>query len=156
MDVDRGVVHVYRNRRNFLIKLHDIRYNCECDNRWQSLFGHSIIVRDEHVIQCCAKSKLVSILNHSGELLQTIPKADILGQWPILRQIDVEGNFLIADRYTNRLVIARADRPSSRWLVVDLPVLPDSAGCRGAVWFRHRLFVADHLGRLITFTPVDA
>ena len=153
MDVDSGVVHVYMNHRNSLTKLHDIRYTCECDNKWQS---HSIIVTNEHVIQCCAKNKLVSILDRSGELLQATQKADMFGQWPILRQIDVEGNFLIADRYTNRLVIARADRPSSRWLVVDLPVLPDSAGCRGAVWFRHRLFVADHLGRLITFTPVDA
>ena len=146
------VVHVYRNRNNSLIKLHDIRYPCECSDR---LISHSIIATNEHIIQCCPGDKILSILNRSGELLRTIPIADFLKRHPILCQVDIDGNFVIADRRTNRLLIAHVNQPSSQWRVVDLPDLRDFLGCCGAVWFRHRLYVADLRDRLITFTPVD-
>ena len=146
------VVHVYRNRNNSLIKLHDVRYLCGCNVRYRS---HSIIVTNEHIIQCCLGRHLVSILNRSGELLRTIPIADIFNQQPILCQVDVEGNFLIADCWSNRLLITHVNQPSSHWRVVNLPDLPDGVGCWGAVWFRHRLHVAGSYGRLLTFTCLD-
>ena len=146
------VVHVYRNRNNSLIKLHDIRYPCKCNER---VFFHSIIVTKDHIIHSCALDTLVSILNRSGELLQKIPIADISSYEPVLCQVDFDGNFLIADSFTNRLLIAHVNQPSSQWRVVNLPDLPDGVWCCGAVWFRHRLYVADWHGRLITFTPVD-
>ena len=145
------VVHVYRNRSSSLIKLHDISYPCGCSGPFRF---HSIIV-NEHIIQCCAGDKIVSILNRSGELLRTIPIADIFNQQPILCQVDVEGNFLIADCWSNRLLITHVNQPSSQWRVVNLPDLPDGVGCWGAVWFRHRLHVAGSYGRLLTFTCLD-
>ena len=145
------VVHVYRNRNNSLIKLHDIRYPCGCNDRFRS---HSIIVTNEHIIQCCAKEKFVSILDRSGELLRKIPIPGISRHKPILCQVDVEGNFLIADRWTKHLIIANVNQSSSQWDVVDLTDLPGRFGCVGAVWFRHRLYVTS--GRhLLTFTPAN-
>ena len=146
------VMHVYRNSNNSLIKLHDVRYNCRCTG---SLHSHSIIVTNEHIIQCCNHDKLVSILNRSGELLRTIPIADISKRQPILCQVDVDGNFLIADRFANRLLIAHRDEPSSQWRKVNLPDSSDHIGCCRAVWFRHRLYVADRHRRLTSFKPVD-
>ena len=146
------VVHVYRNHNNSLIKLHDFRYPCGCNVRFPC---HSIIVTNEHIIQCCTAGNIVSILNRSGELLRTIPIADIFNQQPILCQVDVEGNFLIADCWSNRLLITHVNQPSSHWRVVNLPDLPDGVGCWGAVWFRHRLHVAGSYGRLLTFTCLD-
>ena len=145
------VVHVYRNRNNSLIKLHDIKYSCECNDRY---FPHSIVVTNDHILQCCARNKLVSVLDRSGELLRTIPIVDISGHRLILCQVDDEENFLIADRWTNCLVVANANQPSYQWDVVDLPDLPDSDSFKGAVWFRHRLHVASDC-RLLTFTPRD-
>ena len=84
------------------------------------------------------------------------PIADISKLLPILCQVDVEANFIIADRFANRCLIAHVNQPSSQWGVVDLPDLPDGVGCCGAVWFRHGLHVADHFGRLFTFTHKDA
>ena len=148
-----GVVHVYMIRNNSLIKLHDIRYPCECSVRSLS---HSIIVTNEHIIQSCPLDTLVSIMDRSFELLWTIPVADISGPWPHLCQVDVEGNILIADHVTNRLLIAHVNQPSSQWRVVNLPDLPHSDGCYAAVWFRHMLYATDYYDRLLTFTPVDA
>ena len=148
-----GVVHVYRNRYKSLIKLHDIRYPCGCNGGFLS---HSMIVTNEHIIQCCSGRKPVYILNRSGELLRTIPIADISKHYSILCQADVDGNFLIADRWTNRLVIAHVDQPSSLWHVVNLPEFSDGVGCWGAVWFRNRLYAAGLDGRLLTFTLVNA
>ena len=148
----RLVMRVYRNRSNSLIKLHDVRYPCKCSH---SVYRHSITVTKDHIIQCCSRTdKLVFILDRSGDLLRKISTTGISGHWPILCQVDVEGNFLIADRWTNHLVIANANQPSSQWDIVDLANLPGRAGCRGAVWFRHRLYVAtaDHM---LIFTPVD-
>ena len=145
------IVHVYRNHRSALIKLHDVRYPCECSDRF---FSHSVIGTNEHIIQCCGDGKLVSIQDRSGELLRTIPIADVLKRQPKLCQVDFDGNFLIADRYMNRLLIAHVNQPSSQWRVVNLPDLRVRDGCWGAVWFRHRLYVVDLHGRLITFTPV--
>ena len=153
MEFELGVVHVYRNRNNSLIKLHDIRYPCGCNG---SRFSHSIIVTNEHIIQCCNHDKLVSILNRSGELLRTIPIADISKRQPILCQVDVDGNFLIADRFANRLLIAHVNQPSSQWRVVDIPDFLSDDGSCGAVSFRHRLHVISRCGRLLTFTSVDA
>ena len=152
MERQHRVVHVYRNRNNSLIKLHDVRYYCGCSDTFPY---HSIIVTKVYIIQCCAEDKLVSILDRSGELLREIPIAAISGHWPSLRQVDVMGNFLIADLITNRLIIAHADQPSPQWRVVKLPDLMDSGSCRGAVWFRHRLYVAGFGHRLLTFTPVE-
>ena len=150
-EFDLGIVQVYKNRNNSLIKLQDIRYHCNCNHM---ILDHSIIVTNQLVIQCCAPRKVVSILDRSGELLRKIPIADISGLWPVLCQVDFEGNFLIADLYTYRLVIAHVDQPSSQWRVLNLPDLPDSFGRYGAVWFRHRLYAAS--GRhLLTFTPID-
>ena len=146
------VVHVYRNRNNSLIKLHDIKNPCECNELY---FSHSIIVTSEHIIQCCGDGKLVSIQDRSGELLRTIPIADVLKRQPKLCQVDFDGNFLIADRYMNRLLIAHVNQPSSQWRVVNLPDLRYNDGCCEAVWFKHKLYVADLRGQLITFTPVD-
>ena len=151
MERELRVVHVYRNRNNSLIKLHDIRYPCECSTR----FTHSIIVTDEHIFQCCPIEKLIYVLDRSGMLLRKILIADIFEGWPTLRQVDDKQNFLIADIWSNRLVVANANQPSSQWGVVDLADLPDSEGYRGAVWFRHRLYVASSRGHLLTFTPVD-
>ena len=151
MDLMLRVVHVYRNRNYSLIKLHDIKYPCECN---ELHFSHSLIVTSEHIIQCCGDGKLVSIQDRSGELLRTIPIADVLKRQPKLCQVDFDGNFLIADRYMNRLLIAHVNQPSSQWRVVNLPDLRVRDGCWGAVWFRHRLYVVDLHGRLITFTPV--
>ena len=95
-------------------------------------------------------SILISVLDCSGQQLQTIHAADILGPEPILCQADVEGNILISDLFTNRLLIAHADQPSSQWRVVNMTGLPDGDGCSGALWFRHILYVAS--GRhLLTF-----
>ena len=155
MDRDRGVIHVYRNRNNSLIQRYDvrIRYPCECD---ASVFDHSIMVTKDHIIQCCADDdNPVSIQDRSGMLLQKIRMADISGNRPFLCQVDFEGNILIADHFTNRLLIAHANQPSSQWRAVNLPDLPDS-GCWGAVWFRHRLHVASRGNRKLTFTPVNA
>ena len=152
MEYRLGVTQLYRNRNNSLIKLHDIRFPCGCIG---SLIPHSLIVRNDHIIQCCPHDKPVSILDRSGELLRTIPIADILHDHPFVCQVDFDGNFLIADSFTNRLLIAHVNQPSSQWRVVNLPDLPDGVWCCGAVWFRHRLYVADWHGRLITFTPVD-
>ena len=153
MEIRLLVVHVYRNHTNSLIKLHDVRYPCECNFL---LLSHSIIVTNEHIIQCCNHDKLVSILNRSGELLRTIPIADISKRQPILCQVDVDGNFLIADRFANRLLIAHVNQPSSQWRVVDIPDFLSDDGSCGAVWFRHRLHVISRCGRLLTFTSVDA
>ena len=65
MESERGVVHVYRNHNNSLIKLHDVSYPCGCNFL---LLSHSIIVTNEHIIQCCNRDEIVSILNRSGEL----------------------------------------------------------------------------------------
>ena len=145
------VVHVYRNRNNSLIKLYDIKYPCICND---GFFYHSIIVTNEHIIQCCARDKLVSILDRSGELLRKISVADTTGPYPYLRQADSEGNFFITDPATHSLLITLANQPSSQWRVVDLADWPVSGGCRGAVWFRHRLYVSSD-GHLMTFTPAD-
>ena len=153
MECKLCVVQVYRNRNNSLTKLHDIKYSCKCNN---TLYHHTILVTNKHIIQCCPPSNLVSILDRSGELLRKIPIADILVPWPLLRQIDVDKNFLIADHWSNRLLIAHVDQPSSQWRVVNLPDLPDGAGCFGAVWFRHRLYVTRRDGHFMTFTPEDA
>ena len=147
-----GVVHVYRNRNNALIKLHDVRYFCKCN---ASFLSHSIIGTNAHIFQCCPRDKLVSILNHSGEQLRTIPIAKIFKHQPILCQVDVDGNFLIADRFTNCLLIAHANQPRSRWRVVNLSELSYGFSCCEIVWFRHRLYVADMRHFLITLTPVD-
>ena len=147
------VVHVYRNHKNSLIKLHDVRYPCGCSNR----YPHSIIVTNEHIIQCCDRDKLVSILDRSGELLRKIPIAYILiyVHEPILRQVDVQGNFLISDCASNLLAVGNAYQPTSEWGVVDFADSPGSDSCRGAVWFRHRLYVASRHGHLLTFAPLD-
>ena len=152
MECQLCVVHVYRNRSNSLIKLHDVRYPCECFSR----FPHSIIVTNEHIIQCCARNKFVSILDRSGELLRKISIAYILRYVyePILRQVDIQGNFLIYGSTSNLLAVGNANQPSSQWGVVDLANLPGRGGCQGAVWFRHRLY-AIFRGHLLTFTPVD-
>ena len=150
MEWIRGVMRVYRYRNNSLIKLHDIRYPCECSKK----FSHSIIVTSEHIVQCCASEKLLSILDHSGELLRKIPIAYIDGKGLYFCQVDVEGNFLIASHTTKRLVIANVNQPSSQWGAVDLVDWPGSGGCVGAVWFRHRLYVTSGLP-LLTFAPVD-
>ena len=142
-----GVVHVYRNRNNALIKLHDVRYFCKCN---ASFLSHSIIGTNMHIIQCCAGDKLVFIRNRSGELLRTIPIADFPNLHPILCQVDVNGNFLIADRLSKCLLIAHVDQPNSQWRVVNLPDSPGRIGCRGVVWFRHKLYVAGSFGRLLT------
>ena len=156
MELDLRVVHVYKYHSNAFTKLHDIRYTCTCNYSRLSNLSHYIAVSNEHIIQCCAVEKHISILNRSGGLLlRTIPIPDIAGQWPILCQVDVDGNFLIADRDTNRLLIAHANQPSSQWRVVDLPELSLFDRCVLAVWFRHRLYVTDLDGRLTTFTPVD-
>ena len=147
------VVHVYRNHNNSLIKLHDFRYPCGCNVRFPC---HSIIVTNEHIIQCCTAGNIVSILNRSGELLRHIPIADISKLQPILCQVDIDGNFVIADRRTNRLLIAHVNQPSSQWRVVDIPDFLSDDGSCGAVWFRHRLHVISRCGRLLTFTSVDA
>ena len=147
-----GVVHVYMNRNNSLIKLHDVGYPCGCND---AVRFHSIIVKNDYIIQCCSRDKIVFILNRSGELLRTIPIADISKHQPILCQVDFDGNILIADSVTNRLLIAHADQPSSQWRVVNLPDLRYNDGCCEAVWFKHKLYVADLRGQLITFTPVD-
>ena len=154
MECHLGVVQVCRNCNNSLVKLNDIRYSCKCNNF--SFFFHSIIVTNVHILQCCAPNKLIFILDRSGELLRNIPITDSIGHRPLLHQVDVEGNFLIADRYTNRLLIAHADQSSSRKCVVNLTDFPDRVGCEAAVWFRHKLFVPDTKGRLLSFTPVDA
>ena len=150
---DLGVVHLYRNRNNSLIKLHvhDVRYPCKCKPMY---LVHSIVVTKDHIIQCCAVVKLVSVLDRYGEQLRTIRMDDIPKSWPGLCQTDVEGNFLIADRMRNRLFIANAYQPKYQWSVVDLADLSGSGDCGGAVWFRHRLYVVsrDHL---LTFTPVN-
>ena len=151
MEFELGVVHVYRNRNNSLIKLHDIRYPCKCN---AGLFSHSIIVTNENIVQCCASRKLVSIQNVYGELLRIIRISDMSGRQPILRQVDIEGNFLIADRWTKHLIIANVNQSSSQWDVVDLTDLPGRFGCVGAVWFRHRLYVVSS-GGLLTSTHVD-
>ena len=150
MEHQLRVVHVYGNRNNLLIKLGDIRYSCDCGNS----FSHSIIVTDEHIVQCCTVGKLVSILDSSGELLRRIPIADISGHWPILCQVDVDGSFFIASSWTIRLAIAHANQPRSRWGIVYLTDLPDHSGCEGAVWFRHRLYLVSS-GRLLTLTPTN-
>ena len=156
MELDLRVVHVYKYHSNAFTKLHDIRYTCTCNYSRLSNLSHYIAVSNEHIIQCCAVEKHISILNRSGGLLlRTIPIPDIAGQWPILCQVDVDGNFLIADRDTNRLLIAHANQPSSQWRVVNLTYSPSSSGCWGAVWFRHRLHLAGRDGYLLTFTPVD-
>ena len=64
---DLSVVHVYRSRRNSLIKLHvhDVRYPCKCKPMY---LVHSIVVTKDHIIQCCAVVKLVSVLDRYGEL----------------------------------------------------------------------------------------
>ena len=80
------IVHVYRNHRNALIKLHDVRYPCECN---YSDIYHSIIVTKEHIIQFCGREKLISVLDRSGELLRKTPIAEVSGPWPILCQVDV-------------------------------------------------------------------
>ena len=144
------VVHVYKNRNNSLIKLLDVGYPCACSSR----FTHSIIVTNEHIVQCCPNEKLIYVLDRSGMLLRKILIADISEGWPTLRQVDDKQNFLIADIWSNRLVIANANQPSSQWGIVDLANFPDSEGYRGAVWFRHRLYVESD-GRLLIFTPVD-
>ena len=142
------VMYVYRNHNNSLIKLHSLRYPCKC----LKAPDHSIVVTNEHVIQCCALYELISILDHSGKLLQTIDIDDTFEDRPFLCQVDVEGNFLISDRETNRLLIAHADQPGSQWDVVDLADWPGSGGCRGAIWFRQKLFVVSG-HRLMTYTP---
>ena len=147
------VVHVYRIIHKSLIKLRDIKCPCECVGKERI---HSIVVTGDHIIQCCAKTKLVSILDRFGELLRKISIAEVSGRMPILRQADVEGNFLIADRVTARLLIAHVDLPISQWHVVSLPDSPGRVYCWGALWFRHRLYVTDHDGRLLSYTPVDA
>ena len=146
------VVHVYRNRNHALIKQHDVSYPCVCSDRFRF---HSIIVTNEHIIQCCPRDKLVSILDRSSELLRKIPIADISGYQPIFCQVDFDGNFLIAYSYPTRLLIAHVHQPSSQWRVVKLPDSPDRISCRGAVWFRHKLYVAGFDGHVITFTSVD-
>ena len=148
----RRVVQVYRNRSNSLINLHDIKYPCECRSR--NFFFHSILVTDQRIMQCCAEDNLVSILDRSGELLRMIPIADIFGHC-VLLQVDVEGNLLTADQWTNSLMIANVDQPSSQWRVVDLPNSPGSRCCEGAIWFRHKLYVTDVDGRFFTLVPVE-
>ena len=151
MERNLRIVHVYKYRNKSLIQVRDIRYPCKCNNKF---FLHSIIVTKEHIIQCCVREKLVSLLDHSAQLLRKIPIADTLEQWPILRQVDVDGNILIDDRYSQHIIIAHVDQPSSRWCVVKFP---ERVGSCGAVWFRHKLYVADNYeyGRLLTFTPTD-
>ena len=146
------VVHVYRNHNNSLIKLHDFRYPCGCNVRFPC---HSIIVTNEHIIQCCTAGNIVSILNRSGELLRHIPIADISKLQPILCQVDIDGNFLIADRFANHLLIAHLNQPCSQWRVVNFRDSSHLLGCVGAVWFRHKLHAASRQGRLTTFAPVD-
>ena len=85
MERRHRVVHVYKHRNNSLTKVHDVKYPCICNDR---LLHHSIIVTNEHIIQCCAHDELVCILDRSGELLRKLPIADISGQWPILCQVD--------------------------------------------------------------------
>ena len=152
MACELRVVHVYRNRNNSLIKLHDVRHPCGCNH---FSLSHSIIVTNEHIIQYCPNGKILCILDRSGELLRKVFIADISGQWPILYQVDVDGNFLLAHRWTNRFLIAHANQPRSQWRVVNLPELSFFDQCVGALWFRHRLHVTDLRGRVITFTPVD-
>ena len=109
---------------------------------------------DKCIIQCCSGEKLIYIQDHSGELLRKIPIADKCGHWPVLRQLDVEGNFLMADRWIRHLVIANANQPSPQWDVVLLAGLSGYVGCGGVVWFRHRLYLAS--GRyLFTFANED-
>ena len=146
------VVHVYRNRNNSLIKLHDIRYPCDCKRK---VYYHSIIVTNEYILHCCITDDLVSVLDRSGELLRKILIPTFSGHRPVLRQVDGEGNILMSDRYTNSLLIAHVDQPRSRWRVVNLKDLPSFSGGRGAVWFRHRLYVTSRDDRLFTFAPVD-
>ena len=151
MECFLGVLHVYRNRNNSLTKVDDVKYPCMCNDR---LLHHSIIVTNERIIQCCAHDELVCILDRSGELLQKLHIADISGRWPILCQVDVEENFLIADPNTNRLLLAHAKQPASQWGVVVLADFLGFGGCEGAVWFRHRLYVASRR-HLLIFTPVS-
>ena len=148
MEPSLGVSYVYGNSRNSLIKLNEIRYPCRCND---SLFSHSIIVTKEHIIKCCARFKFVYIMDRSGKVLRRTTIAHISGGWPILRQVDTEGNILFVNRETNRLVIANVNRPSSQWGVVNLANFP---GLVGVIWFRHRLHVAsfDHMS---TFTPAE-
>ena len=150
MEGELRVVHVYRNRENALTKLHDIGYPCKCIGRW---LDHSIIVTNEHIIQCCSEDKLVSIMDHYGELLRKITTADSPLRWPALCQVDVEGNILMADRYGNRLLIVQIDHTNSQWRVVKLVDSPGNV--TGAVWFRYRLYATDISGNLLTFVPVD-
>ena len=141
MDGQRHVVHVYRNRNSWLIKLHEIKYPCECSKRYHA---HSISVTYEHIIHCCSDKSLVSILDRSGELLRKIPIVGIFEYRPVLCQVDVEGNFLIVDRMTKRLLIAHTNQQSHQWRIVYLLDLPDGRVFWGAVWFRHRLYVSDN------------
>ena len=137
MECQLCVVHVYRNRNNSLTRQRGMRYACKGKDRY---FSHSIIVTNEHIIQSCIRDNLISILDRSGELLQTKHTADILGK------------ILISNLFTNRLLIAHADQPSSQLRVINFTGLPDGDGCSGAVWLIHSLYVASG-PHLLTFTP---
>ena len=113
------VVHVYRNRNISLIKLHDIRYPCKCNGRilHHDSSNHTIVVTNEqHIVQCCAIEKLVSVLDRSGDLLWAITEDSMLG--PGLQQVDVEGNFVTYDIFSQCLLIANANLPASQSLVI--------------------------------------
>ena len=152
MECRLGVVHVYRNRNNSLIGLHDVRYPCGCAGGFPN---HTIIVTNVYIVQCCAIHQLISVGDRTGELLQKIPITDKALQYPALRQMDLDGNFLIAERLIGvrkRLVVANTNQSSSHWDVVNLPI---ALRCCNAVWFRRRLYLVYLTGQLLTFTYAD-
>ena len=148
-----GNAYVYRNHNNSLIKLTYVFFPCDC---FEWLHYHSTMVTNDHILQCCAVKRFISIMNRSGKLLWQIPIADIPGILPILCQVDAQGKILIADSFTNRLLVANAKKSRWKYGFADLVDLPDGFRCWRAVWFRHRLYVTSRNGRLLTFTPVDA